>query len=181
LAGRAPAELGGELHALRLPARERGRRLADAGVAEADVFHQLELALGRGDVLEELELLVHRHVEHVGDRLAADLHLEGLAVVPLTLADLAGDVDVGQEVHLDLDRAVALARLAAAALDVEREAAGLVAALAHLGRTGEEVADLGEDAGVGGGVGAGGAADRAVVGLDGLVAVLDAGDAAVGR
>src|SRR5690554_2926068 len=180
LPGRAPAELGGELHALRLPARERGRRLADADVAEADVLHQLELARDRGDVLEELEPLVHRHVEHVGDRLAADLHLEGLAVVPRALADLAGDVDVGEEVHLDLDRAVALARLAAAALDVEREAAGLVAALARLGRPGEEVADLGEDAGVGGWVRSWGAADRALVDLDDLVDVLDAGDASVG-
>src|SRR5690606_35106168 len=70
-------------------------------------------------------------------------------------------------------------RLAAPALDVEREAAGLVAALARLGGAGEEVADLGEDARVGGGVRARRAADRALVDLDDLVDVLDAGDAAV--
>ena len=56
------------------------------------------------------------------------------AVVARAVAHVAGDVDVGQEVHLDLDQAVALARLAAAALDVEGEAAGLVAARLASGR-----------------------------------------------
>jgi hypothetical protein len=39
----------------------------------------------------------------------------------MALAGLAGDIDVGQEVHLDLDDAIALAGLAAPALDVEAE------------------------------------------------------------
>ncbi len=65
---------------------------------------------------------------------ALELHLERLAIVALAVADVAGDVDVGQEVHLDLDQAVALARLAAAALDVEAEPAGLVAARLASGR-----------------------------------------------
>src|SRR5690606_22093569 len=110
---------------------------------------------------------------------ALELHLERLAVVAAAVAFLAGDVDVGQEVHLDLDQAVALARLAAAALDVEAEAAGLVAARLRLGQAGEPVADLGEGAGVGRRVRARGAADRALVDLDHLVAVFEAGEAVV--
>jgi hypothetical protein len=54
--------------------------------------------------------------------------LERLAVVALALAHLARDIDVRQELHLDLEDPVALAVLAAAALDVEREAARGVAA-----------------------------------------------------
>ncbi len=54
--------------------------------------------------------------------------------------------------HLDAQRAVALAALAAPALHVEREAARAVAAHARLGHRGEERADAVEDAGVGGGV-----------------------------
>ena len=46
----------------------------------------------------------------------------GYAVVALALADVAGDVDVGQKVHFDLDNAVGLAGLAAAHLDVEGSA-----------------------------------------------------------
>src|SRR5262249_30172596 len=74
---------------------------------------------------------------------------EGLAIVALALADVTGDVDVGKEVHLDLDDAVALAGLAAAALDVEREAARLVAARLRLRQAGEPLADRRERAGVG--------------------------------
>ena len=110
---------------------------------------------------------------------ALELHLERLAVVALAVADVAGDVDVGEEVHLDLEEAVALARLAAAALDVEREAAGLVAARLAFGEAGEPVADLGEGAGVGRGVGARGAADRRLVDVDDLVEMLEAGDLVV--
>ena len=80
-------------------------------------------------------------LEHVGDAQAAEPHLERLAVVALPLADLARHVDVGQEVHLDLHEAVALARLAAAALHVEREASRPVAADLRLGQLGEQLAD----------------------------------------
>ena len=110
-------------------------------------------------------------------RLVLELHLQRLAVVALALADLARDVDVGQEVHLDLDDAVALAGLAAAALDVEGEAARLVAARLRLGQAGEQLADRREDAGVGRRVRARRAADRRLVDVDDLVDVLEALDA----
>ena len=83
--------------------------------------------------------------------------------------------------HLDLDDAVALAGFAAAALDVEREAAGLVAARFGFGQAGEPVADRREGAGVGRGVGARRAADRRLVDVDDLVEVLEAFDAVVRR
>src|SRR5688572_18456311 len=86
-------------------------------------------------------LLLEKKNQNVGDRLALEQDLERLAVVAFSLADVAGDVDVGQKVHLDLDDAVALAGLAAAALDVEGEAAGLVAARFGLGQAGEPLAD----------------------------------------
>ena len=43
LAGGAPRQLGGELDALRLAAAQRGRRLAEPDVAEADVHQRLQL------------------------------------------------------------------------------------------------------------------------------------------
>ena len=58
--------------------------------------------------------------------------------------------------------------------------AGFVAALAGLGEHGEEVADLGEDAGVGGGVGARSAADGGLVDLDDFVEQAGAVDGLVG-
>ena len=125
---------------------------------------------------EELERLLDRHLEHVGDRLALEADLERLAVVALAVALLARHVDVGQEVHLDLDLPVAAAHLAAAALDVEREAARLVAARPRLLGLGEQLADLVEQPDVGGRVGARRAADRRLVDRDDLVELLEAGD-----
>src|SRR5690606_9280697 len=96
------------------------------------------------------------------------------------LAHLAGDVDIGQEVHLDLHGAVALARLAAAALDVEREPARFVTALARLRGPRVQIADLGEDPRVSRGVRTRSPADGRLVDLDDLVQVFGADDAPVG-
>ena len=87
-----------------------------------------------GDVREVLERLLHVHLQHVADALALEADLQRLAVEPLALADRAGDPDVGQEVHLEAVRAVALAGLAPAAGDVEAEPARLVAAGLRLGQ-----------------------------------------------
>jgi hypothetical protein len=101
-------------------------------------------------------------------------------VVTPAVADFAEDVDVGQEVHFDAALAFTLAGFAAAALNVEAEAARLVAALAGIGKHGEEIADGGEDAGVGGGVGARRTSDGGLIDLDYFVELLGAVDGFVG-
>src|SRR5205807_5084069 len=101
------------------------------------------------------------------------------AVVAAPLALLARDVDVGQEVHLDRNHAVALARLAAAALHVEREAPRLVAARLRLGHHREELTDEREHARVGRGIASRRTTDWRLVDLDHLVDQLDAVDAIV--
>src|SRR5699024_2267875 len=100
-------------------------------------------------------------------------------IVAGAVADIAGDVDVGQEVHLDLDQAVAGAGLAAAALDVEAEPPRLVAARLALGQAGEPVADVGEGARISGRVGARRAAGRRLVDVDHLVEIFEAGQLVV--
>ena len=148
-------------------------------VSEPDVVERLELDRDVRHRREEVVRLGDRHLEDVGDRLALEVDLERFAVVALALADLARHVDVREELHLDLQDPVALAVLAATALDVEAEAAGLVAADARLGDAGEELADRAEQAGVRRRVRARRPADRALVDLDDLVDVLDAGEAVV--
>src|SRR3546814_7035756 len=78
-----------------------------------------------GNGLEEFGGILDRHVEHVGDRMALELHLERLAIVARALADIALDGDVGEELNLDSDQAGAGSRLEAAAIDGGREAAGM--------------------------------------------------------
>ena len=125
-------------------------------------------------MLEELQGLLDGHVQDVGDRAALEADLQRLAVVALAVALFAGDVDVRQEVHLDLDLPVAAADLAAPALDVEAEAARLVAPRSRLLGLGEEVADHVEQARVGGRVRARRPADRRLVDGDDLVQLLEA-------
>ncbi|SHU23608.1 Uncharacterised protein [Mycobacteroides abscessus subsp. abscessus] len=119
--------------------------------------------MDRGDGLEEFCGLFDGHVEHLGDGLALVVHLERFPVVACAVAHLAGHVNIRQEVHLDLDGAVARARFAAATLDVEGEPARLITP--HLGLCGrrEERADLVENSGIGGRIRAGCAPDRRLI------------------
>ena len=170
-----PAQLGRQLDALRLAPRERRRRLPELHVPEAHFGEGAQLGGDPVDRLEDLQRLVHGHRQRLGDGAPGVLHLQRLAVVAQPAALLAGDVDVGQEVHLHAQRAIALAGLAASALDVEAEAPGTVAAHLGGGGHGKEVADRREGVGVGRGVAARCPPDRALVDLDHLVQVLDAG------
>ncbi len=167
-------QLAGQLDALGLAAGEGGRGLAELHVIEAHVVQRLQLVRDRRDVLEVPQRLLNVHLQHFGDRLALVADLQGLAAEAMSLADRAGDPDVGQEVHLQLVRAVPLAGLAPPAGDVEAEAAGLVAAGFRFGKPGEELADLVEDLDVGGGVGTRRAADGRLVDGDQAVQVGDA-------
>src|SRR5690606_39050389 len=124
--GTAP-QLRCQLDPLCLTAGEGRGRLPELDVAEPDVVDGLQAAGDPRLVLEELEVCLDRHLQDLRDVVALPQDLEGLPVVALSAAFLARDVDVGEEVHLDLDRAVALARLAPPAGDVEREAPRLVA------------------------------------------------------
>ena len=92
-----------------------------------------------------------------------------LAVVPFPLAHLAGDVDVGEEVHLDFDDAVAVARVAPAAADVEREAPRFVTPRLRRRELAEQLADGVEDFGIRGRVGAGRPAYGLLVDLDDFI------------
>src|SRR4029079_12163959 len=90
---------------------------------------------------EERDAFLDRHVQDVGDRLAAERHFERLAVEARPLADAAGDLDVGHEVQLSRDGAFSLALFAAPALDVEAETPRLVLALDGERRLRDTVAD----------------------------------------
>jgi len=99
--------------------------------------------------------------------------LEGLAVVTVAFADIASDVDIGQEVHFDPVDAVAAAGLAAAALDIEAEAAVLVATGAGVLGAGKQLPDQVEHSGIGRRVGARGPSNRRLVDRNDFVEMLE--------
>ena len=83
------------------------------------------------------------------------------------------DVDVGQEVHLDLDRSVSRTVLAATALDIERKTSRSVSAFFRFDRLGEEGSNFVEDTRVGGRVRTRGASDRCLIDVDDLVKIVE--------
>src|SRR5580704_12117264 len=106
-------------------------------------------------------------------------HREGLRIVSFAAADLARDIHVRQEIHLDAPLAVALARLAAAALYVEAEPARLVPALARFRQHRVDFAYGGEDARVSGGIRARRAPNRGLIDLNYFIDLVDADDRAM--
>ena len=104
------------------------------------------------------------------------MNLQGLAVVARAAADLALHIDIRQELHLDFDEALPFAVFAAAAADIEAEAAGFIAADLAFGQFGKEMADVVEHFGIGAGVAARRAADGTLVDVDDFVDFVDADD-----
>src|SRR6478609_1478835 len=97
-------ELGHELHALRLAAGESRALLPEREISQAHVAQQAEC-------VADLRMRSEKR-----DR-------QRLGVEARAAAALAAHADIGQEAHLDLLEPLALATFAAAARDVEREAA----------------------------------------------------------
>src|SRR5690606_38394842 len=121
-----------KLDALRLPTRERGRRLSDLQIAHPHLFEQQQGGMDVRMGGEELTRFADGQPQNIGDVLAAVAYFQRGLIEALALALVAGDVNVGQEVHLHLAYAVALARLATAAFGVEGEAPGRVPTRARL-------------------------------------------------
>ncbi len=174
--GGAPLQFGSEFDPLGFSSREGGRRLPQPHIPQTDIDQSAQVTSDRLDRGEELQGVLDRQIQHLGDGLALVANLQGLPVVAGPVAHLAGHVHVGQEVHLDLDGAFAGTVLAASTLHVEREPTRLIPTNLGLGRFGEEFANAVEDAGVGGGVGPRGATDGRLIDMDALVDVLGAGD-----
>ena len=157
-----------QLHALVLAARQRRRRLAEPDVAQADVAQRLkapdDAPLRRSvGFAEEFDGAVDSHVEYVVDVESAVFHLQHLALESLAAAGLAGDGDVGQELHGDGDGAVALAFLAAAADGVERKVGGGQAELLRRLLRGHQGAYLVVSLQISGRIGARRLADRVLI------------------
>ena len=121
LTGAAFGELTRQLHALGFTARQRSGGLPQTNVGQTDVHQGLQLTRQRRDGVKELARLFDGHVQHFVDGLAFVLNFQRFAVIAFTFALVARDVDVRQEVHLNFDDAIALARFTAAAAHVKAE------------------------------------------------------------
>ena len=120
-AGMILAQEVGQLHSLIFTTRQCTRRLAKFYVSQADFLQWQKTAyyaLLRG---EELDGFIDCEVEDVGNVLSVVFYFEHFLFEAFAVALLALYGNVGQELHLDGDVALAFASLASATLGVERE------------------------------------------------------------
>ena len=169
----AAAQLLGQLHPLRLATRQRRGLLADLDIPKAHLHQRIHLFTNAWHRLEKALRVFDRHIKNIGNAFVLELYFQSLAVIARAFARLTGNIDIGQEMHLDLDQTIALAGLAAAALDVEAEPTRLISARLCFRQTGEPVTDRGEGPGIGRRVRAGRAADGALINVDDLVQMLE--------
>ena len=88
------------------------------------------------------------------------------------MTDIAGDVDIRKEVHLDLDVAVSVAVLAASARNIEAESSAPVATGLALGKACIEVPDVAPDLDICSRIRTWGLSYRTLVNLNQLIEIL---------
>ena len=169
LVGTAPTQEIRQLHALRLAARERVRRLPQMQIAQAHILQHLQFGaqpLHRrfGSVFgEKLQSLVHSHLQHIGNAFFEILHLQHLLLETLAVAMFAGEVQVGHELHLHLDGPLPLTGLATPALGVERKITGCIEPFLGQGLGGEQIPYVVESLDIGDRIGAARFPDRILI------------------
>src|SRR5688572_21474570 len=142
--------MGHQLHPLRLATAQRRAGLTQSDIIQTRIPQGFE---GPGDLYEaakELDRFFHRKVQRLGDVLAAILDVERLPIEARAGAGFAADKSGREKVHLQLDIAGAFALRATALGAVERKAARSVTAQARIGHLRVKLADVVEEAHVGG-------------------------------
>lgn len=180
IAGVAFGQFAGQFDSLGLAAGQGRGILAEGDIRQTDVHQRLEFAPERGDSVEKAQSIFDRERKNFVDGLAFVMDFQGFAVIAPPPAHIAGDIDIRQEMHFNLDDTVALTGLAASPFDVETESPRCVTPRPCLLGTGKQLADRSEQTGVRGGVGAWCAADGTLVDIDDLVEMMQTFDGAAG-
>ncbi len=132
-------------------------------ISQAHILQNFQFAKYRGDIFKAIHRLIHCHFQNIGNSIAFVFHLQGFPVIAPALANLAGDVYVGQKVHLDLNDTVAGTGVTAPAANVETEPPRLIAAHPGFSSLGEQFADAVKSPGISGRIGPRGAPDRGLI------------------
>ncbi len=149
-----------------LPARKGGGWLSQGHITKAHILDGLELALNFGNVFEKFYRIIDRHVQDLSDIFLLVVDFQGFTVIAGAMANFAGNIDIRQEVHLNLDDAITATCLTAAALDIKGETTLLIAPNLGFIGLGKEVADIIKDPCIGGWIGTGCPPDWALVDID---------------
>src|SRR5690606_13930786 len=117
-----------------------------------------------------------RHVQYIGNRLALEAYLQGLAVVSLALTGFTRHMNIREKLHLDQAKSRTFTRFAAPTLHIQCKPSGLVPTDFGLRKLGEEVPDLREYACVRRGVRTRRSTDRGLIDFNDFVDVVESID-----
>ena len=120
-------------------------------------------------VFKEDTGLVDRHIQYIGNIFPFVSDFERLPIIAFSLADIAGNINVRQEMHFDLDQAVAGTGLTTSPFDIKGKASLPVASKLGVLRRGKQIPDIVENAGICCRIGARRPSDRALIQLDHLI------------
>src|SRR5580700_466501 len=130
-----------QFHALRLSSRQSCRRLPEPQISQTNFFQHAQLVGKLGHFGKKLERLFHREAQHLVNILSAVAHVEYLRFITSPFALFANEFDVGEKLHLNRNRAIALTSFAPPARNVERKVPRGEAALLGLRQRGKKFAD----------------------------------------
>src|SRR4030095_204272 len=102
--------------------------LPEADVPKPVFLERQECVGDLRDISKKARRLIDSHVQNVSDVFSFVGDLQCLAVVAAATADFARDIPIGEKMHLDLFHAVAFARFASTAFDIEAETTGVIPA-----------------------------------------------------
>src|SRR5216684_1185922 len=177
--GLALGKFACQLDALGFAAGKSCGGLPESDVAEADLDERGKFLLNLRNVFEKFQGVRRRQIQDITDGVSFVAHRERFGIVAAPAADFARHVHVGKKIHFDAAEAIPLAGFAAAAFDVETEAARAVPAFARFRQHGKKIADRRENSGVGGGIGPRRAADWRLIDFDDFVNLVSADNFAV--
>ena len=146
-------EMRGKLEALCFAAGKSGGGLAETQIAETDFVEDAQLRNDFRNVDEKGKRFAHGQLQHFMNVFSAVTHFQHAALEACATALFANQLDVREKLHFHGDRAVALARFAAPAGDIERKMACGVATALGVGRVRKDFANGVEGFEVRGGIG----------------------------
>ena len=117
---------------LGLTTRQGGSTLAKADITQANIHQGLQAALDHGYRIEKSVGVLDGEAQYLVNTLALVHDLKGFAIVTLAFTLVAGDINVGEKMHLHLDQPVTLAGFTASAFDIKAKTSRFIASRARL-------------------------------------------------
>ena len=95
--------------------------MPQADIGKPDVGQGLQPVFNGRYIRKKFQGFLHGHGQDVGNIFGAVFYLQSFTVIPAALAGIAGDKDIRQEMHGNLDDPVAFAGLTASPFEIKAE------------------------------------------------------------